>query len=360
LHPRLLTRRLGYPLAAGLLTLACGGDPDHALDIEHAAIVNGEPSDESEDQVVEILTRSVADTCSATLIAPDVLVTALHCVAQRDNPDGRFTCNADGTLDPDEPGAGSIGLPVDGEEVSVYSGPGPDAEVVAVGVRVFGTGAMQICRGDLAVVVLDREVGTQSNSVRFGRSVVRGEALLSIGYGQTADGFRMGRNRREVSVLDVGDVGDVPGTGLTPPDTFIVGSGPCYGDSGGPALSQETGALVGVYSLTHSLNCTSSTVSNTYTLVSQFEDTIREAMEFAGREIVLEDGSGGSSGSGSGGSAGTAGSAGTNPGEGSGSRDDATCGCRTVGVRAHGAFDFGALVIALFAAARRARRSARA
>lgn len=356
MHSGLLTKRFTLGLAACLLTVGCGGDPESGFGFERSAIINGDPAD-TEDHVVQIVGR-LSDissvTCSGTLIAPNVVVTALHCVTYRDDPNGTFNCKPDGSIEPIDPNGGILGLPVAGEDVSIYTGQA-GTELAAVGVKVFGSGATQICRGDLAAVVIDTDLPGSYPALRFSRPVTKGEDFISIGYGQTEDGFAMGRHRRDIRVLDVGDVGSTPGTGPTPPDTFVVGAGPCHGDSGGPAISQETGAITGVYSLTLSPNCSTITVKNTYTILSQFEDTIREALEFAGQEATIEEGSGGSGGTAStGGSGGTAGM-----GEGSGSRDDATCGCRTVGVRTHDAFGLGALVVALFATSRRARRNAR-
>jgi hypothetical protein len=348
LHSRLLSSRFHFGVMAALAA-ACSADPEAGFGVERAAIVNGEPSDETDDQVVDILADSQA--CSATLVAPDVILTALHCVAHRDNQSGTFGCNPDGSIDPDTPDAGALGLPIDPEEILVFVGANHGTEPAALGRRVFTTGATQICRGDLAAVVLDRPIGTKINSLRFGRSVTDNEELLSVGYGQTEDGFGMGRRRRAVTVFDIGDVGTVPGSGRTPPDTFVVGEGPCHGDSGGPALSVETGALVGVYSLSlPSSACMSATVRNIYTLVPSFEDTIREAFEFAGREPVVEEGSGGT-----GGTAPTGGTGG-NAGEGSGSREDPSCACHAAGGR-RPVYGFYALVLAAFAAFRRRGRS---
>jgi hypothetical protein len=219
--------------------------------------------------------------------------------------------------------------------------------------KVFGSGATQICRGDLAVVVLDQEVGQDVAPVRFGRNVERGEALVAFGYGQTeTSGSDLTRNRRDVSVVDVGDVGCVQGTGMTPPDTFVVTEGPCHGDSGGPALSAETGAVTGVYSLTLAPSCTAFGARNTYALVSPYEDIIREALEFAGREPVVEPMTGEPPE--------CTGSGGTDPvGGGSGSREDPGCTCSAIGGRTVSSFGWMAFGLAAFAAARRRLRNAR-
>jgi MYXO-CTERM domain-containing protein len=355
LQPRFLTLLRGFSLTASALALACSGDPEAGFGVERAAIVYGEPSGEEDDEVVQITTR-ISETfvgqCSATLIAPDVLLTALHCVAYQPNPTGSFTCRADGTLMPNEPNAGTLGLPVAGENVKVHFGSTFDPEPDALGLKVFGSGATQVCRGDFAVVVLDREIGTEFAPVRFGRTVERGEALLAIGYGQTETPGSSGRHRREVSVLDRGDVGCVEGTGIAPPDAFVVSQGPCHGDSGGPALSPETGAIAGVYSLSLGSSCTALGGRNTYALVSPYEDLIREAFEFAGREPMLEPSTGEPTP--------CTGTGGTDSaGSGSGSREDPGCTCHVPGGPARSAFGWVALALAGFAALRRRRASVR-
>jgi MYXO-CTERM domain-containing protein len=354
-QPGLLTTRSALVLAASVLASACSGDPESGFGVERGAIVYGEPSDDADDAVVEIISR-ISDTsslqCSGTLIAPNVVLTALHCVTYRDDAAATFTCRADGTLVPNAPRAGLLGAPVPGENVHIFVGATHDLEPDAIGVKVFGSGATQICRGDMAAVVLDRDIGQNFPPLRFGRSVTRGEPLTVIGYGQTEPGVSGGRRRRDVTVVDIGDVGCLEGNGPTPPDTFVVTQGPCHGDSGGPALSEETGALAGVYSLTLGSSCTSIGARNTFSLVASFEDTIREALEFAAQEPVLEPNTGGGAGTSS-----CSGTGGSGPrGEGSGSRDDATCACRTAGARTQGAFAWAALGLLGFAVARRRAR----
>ena len=353
----LLTILRGLSLTASALAIACSGDPEAGFGVERAAIVYGEPSGDEDDAVVNVVAQvssSGAVFCSGTLIAPDVVLTALHCVAYQEDLNAVFTCNPDGTINPiSAPNAGALGAPVAGEDVQVFFGAQrTGTEPDAYGVKVFGSGATQICRGDLAVVVLDRELGQEFAPVRFGRNVERGEALLAIGYGQTETTGDSGRHRRDVTVVDVGDVGCVQGSGATPPDTFVVSQGPCHGDSGGPTLSAETGAVTGVYSLTLAPSCTAFGARNTYALVSPYEDLIREALEFAGREPVVEpmmDDPPECTGTG-----------GTDPvGGGSGSREDPGCACSAIGVRKVSAFGWMAFGVVAFAVARRRLRNAR-
>ena len=114
------------------------------------------------------------------------------------NPQGSFNCRLDGTVISMSPGAGLLGAPIDPALVRVHSGRDADSEVVH-GLRIFGTGSTQRCRGDLAVVVLEQELGQDIAPVRFGRNVTLGEELLAVGYGDTFDPSVTGRSRRRGS-----------------------------------------------------------------------------------------------------------------------------------------------------------------
>jgi MYXO-CTERM domain-containing protein len=398
--------RRAVGLVAGLLGLACAGEPDANVAVERAAIVNGEPSDETDDNVVRIagqISETFKLACTGTLIAPNVVLTALHCVSYRADPNATFACNPDGMIDPSVPGAGSLGAPIAGEDVEVFFGAMPDGEPDAYGDRVFGSGATQICRGDIAVVVLDRDLSQNVAPLRFGRGVTIGETMKIVGYGQTEQPTSQGRYRRgNQRVLDVGMSECGPGSSTTPPETFVLGQGACHGDSGGPAFSEETGALAGVYSLSLAPSCTSIGVRNTFVVVPSFEGMIRAALQYAGREPVLEmdagggsagmtgcaasGGTGGSSGTDTGGTdtggtdtggtdtGGTGGSSGTDTGGssgeetggsggaevGSGSRRDPGCACQAPGGRPLTLYAWFGLALAAFAAARRRNRGAEA
>jgi hypothetical protein len=356
-QPELLTfaRTAFFTAIVGLV--ACSderGDP--AVGVLRTAIVNGEPSDASEDDVVDIYARvSDADIlhCSGSLIAPNVLLTALHCVAYRDDPNAQFSCSSDGTLMSATPGAGELGGTTMPSEIEIFVGASHDLEPNAYGFRVFGSGSRQICRGDIAAVVLDRDLGQDFNAVRLGRSVSLGERMRIVGYGQTEEAQSSGRYRRTgLRVQDIGAVGDDPGGGTTAPNTFVLGEGACHGDSGGPAFSEETGALTGVYSLSAAATCTAVGVRNTFTLVSSYESMIRSALESAGHEPVVEEGGGGTGGMAPRGGSGGSGAL----GEGSGSREDPSCACRTAGGRTHTEYGLFGLVFAMFTAARRRTR----
>lgn len=278
---------------------ACGqagfeGDSEADLGSTRQAMLDGELSDETFGGVLFLETRQANGdplTCTGTLIAPNLLATALHCVTSEAL--GEFSCQPDGTLSTTG-GAleGTLGPLVSPTSVKIYAGsPVQYGEPVAVGKRLLGTGSTQACQGDLAFVVLDRDLDLPTVSVRLDRMAVWQEDVNVLGYGQTERVDHQGmRIIRQVDVLDVGPATTAEPTRTAAPRTFVVGHGPCKGDSGGPALALSTGALVGVFSLNTAESCDEVGIRNVYTSLSPFSKLTLEAYEAAGVEPNLENG----------------------------------------------------------------------
>jgi MYXO-CTERM domain-containing protein len=277
-----------------MLASACGAPApeDAELGSVRQAIVNGEPSDESDDAVVYVLSRfsaSEGTTCTGSLIAPNLVITALHCVTY--SSEGTFSCKPDGTIDSDTPGDGQIGQTISpASNVQVFQGLHVGAEPSALAARLIGTGSSQICKNDLALIVLDRELEGPLMPLRLASPVKRGERARVVGYGQTELSGSSGRVRRTGRrVVDVGPENDSDPIETAAPRTFVIDEGPCHGDSGGPAISEETGALLGVYSLAAASTCTSIGVRNVYTRVAPFQTLILNAFAAVGADPVLEE-----------------------------------------------------------------------
>jgi hypothetical protein len=125
--------RPAFILSTLLLAAACGQATDGAaLGSLQQAVVNGEASTESDDSAVYILTRPAegdAVNCTGTVVAPNLVATALHCVTH--STLGLFTCEPDGSLTATDRTDGTIGPLLRAEEVGVYVGSRPSASPTA-------------------------------------------------------------------------------------------------------------------------------------------------------------------------------------------------------------------------------------
>ncbi len=309
-YRRLLNKSLLLAaLTSGLLASACS-DEVTSLGQQRSAIAGGVDSGPEDDAVVRLFKPAVGElessTCSAALIAPNLLVTALHCISVYTDgvaPFKPFRCTADGKLENSGDGAGTFASQLPPEQLTVHSGGSPSVDPVAVGERILGSGSTTICNNDIGFMVLDQELDLPILPIRLDGEVRVADSISAVGYGFTGlSEPTMRRRRDDIRVNDV----DLP------PRTFGVGQGPCKGDSGGPALSSE-GAVVGVFSMTNG-DCASDRVRNTYTQLMPFKNLALQAFEAAGAEPWLE----GASGPGEEPDAGVAGAAGAAGGPGAG------------------------------------------
>src|SRR5690606_33815332 len=175
---------------------------------------------QDEDYVVRVVAGSV--TCSGTLIEEDRVLTAHHCVTER-NQYG----------DP-------VARDFDASEVRVELGgdylPWGEVGVRAIVAPSCGYAAGE---GDIAILVLERRlIGVATLTPRLDRGLAKGEHVQPIGFGRCALSSDGVRRKRRIG----GDI-DAVGTGR-----FQLQAGICLGDSGGPGLVRETGELVGMIS----------------------------------------------------------------------------------------------------------------
>jgi hypothetical protein len=261
------------------------------------AVVHGVPSGARDDAVVLVL-RDDGGRCTGTLVAPDLVVLALHCVTEISS--GPVAC--DGQNRPvGARGAatgGRITADIAPERLRVFAGTGAPSLATmppaARGTRVYRPAAGSVCAGDLAVLRLDRPVTRYAIApLRLERGVSAGEPVVVVGYGRTEAGkLPPTRYRRDgVSVVRVGPAPGGGGFVALADTTFEVSEGPCLGDSGGPAFDAGSGALVGVFSgggnprarLDNPASpCLGPDVRNRYTTIASFRELVLQAFHDAG------------------------------------------------------------------------------
>jgi secreted trypsin-like serine protease len=263
-NQRTIARRIPatFMLLAGLtLSAACGSpleDESVAEDpiaVDASPIVHGAPSRGKDPSVVALL---IGDTglCSGTLIAPDLVLTARHCVST--------------TLD-------SIACPSrtrhvqgdrDPKTIRVLAGESlASGQVVARGVATVTVPSTNLCGNDVAVLVLDRSVSTVKPSPIAPAAPLVGARARAVGFGIGEQGVGAGekRAREHVPLVAVGA------------REFEVGEATCSGDSGGPALDESSGAVWGVVSR-GSRPCDARDARNTYTRIDAHGDLLARAV----------------------------------------------------------------------------------
>jgi hypothetical protein len=231
--------------ATSLLGAGCGRAPATAPHAPPGAL------DAATHGVVAVATHHEGDDtttlCSGTLVAPNLVLTARHCVSRALT--SKPACDTrgeshNGTHLADDEDPATIAIYV-GDKIEL----GLD-EPRAHATKTLRPTTDVLCDADIAFIVLDRELeGVAIVPMRLERSIGQGEWVVPVGFGGGAAGVVGTRAVRGASpVLSVGPAhNDATGAVLGPRE-FEVAVATCKGDSGGPAIDAWTGDVVGVVS----------------------------------------------------------------------------------------------------------------
>jgi hypothetical protein len=217
-------------------------------------IIGGQDAPDGNQNVMQITTISDRITCNGSLIAPNLLLTARHCLVQSDIS---FDC------DPTKPNGGNtfdVGAAIAADKVRIFKS---DQAVLqplglaptAVGRALFADNTITLCGHDVAILLLDQDVpGAVRKPLRLSKSSRVGEPAYALGWG--AESIFGGRppnlQRLDVNILALGPANYQMIEGLplvtTVERELVVGQSACTGDSGSPLVAAETGAIIGVAS----------------------------------------------------------------------------------------------------------------
>jgi Trypsin len=221
-------------------------------------LLGGTASPASQNSVV--LVAGADGYCSGTLIAPNLVLTAHHCVTEI----GESRFHIPGPCQPYET------TDIDVTTLHVRTGPkalSSKAPIAANVVKSFhDPNADVMCGNDLALILLDRSLDLPVSPLSAVSPRI-GDLAYAVGYGFTSDGDTEPSARQQlhgIVLLDVAPIDEADGGELgvsSPPPSGIdgiaglangeieTGASICGGDSGGPLFDAD-GAIIGTTSRT--------------------------------------------------------------------------------------------------------------
>lgn len=244
---------LGVPLLAGLSALTgCVAPAEDVAEPVSAAgqAIMGGKADPGDLNVVDIVWQSSQgfSECSGSLLAPNMVLTAHHCVANILNGDQGVDCSITSFASPDVP---SHFLVSTKEFLSMNAA---DYHKVKEVVLTPAAPPSKICGVDQAILILADNVDP-SEAVplvpRVDVPLAAKEKYTAIGFGITSDTANDSGTRRRLDGLTVDCVGkgcaSIAGGQISTAHEWLGDHGTCEGDSGGPALD-TLNRVVGVTS----------------------------------------------------------------------------------------------------------------
>jgi hypothetical protein len=221
------------------------------------AIVNGTVDTTRPDVLLLQDDTAAGFRCTATLIAPNLVITARHCVGMRASPATSTLCQGDGTTN------GAQSLPDyagDFPAAPMVLSDKPGGTILARGMTVYDDHSTTTCAHDLALIGLDRDVvGITPAEIRRTPLAVN-DVLVAMGFGWTNPAATINateRMRGDTSVLSLGPVvvtfkpfGDAMSADAmvaAAAGEVVVQGITMTGDSGGPAFD-SAGRIAAVIS----------------------------------------------------------------------------------------------------------------
>lgn len=238
-------------VACGVSSLACG-DPTSERDGKLAqSVIKGTASPVEQNAIVLVRDTATGEWGTGSLVAPNLVLTSKRVLFTDTLDYAKFYC-----------AEGGAGVPVtkaaQADDIDVLFGAEFPLDT-ATGVRIYAGTELDVCRNDIALLEIDSAFPITPLPLRFFTAPLEGEHGILVGWGMSEisrdspPGSTMTpTGRRHQTALEIRVVSDdpspPPGEEPFPDTTFTTDVGACYGDTGAPFISDDTGAIIGTLS----------------------------------------------------------------------------------------------------------------
>lgn len=280
LRPHVPGLALGFALLAG----GCGVAPEEqevALIGEASGAIRDGYVDENDKSVVGIVAffEGLGQAiCTGSLIAPNVVLTAQHCVANLENDiNGGVLCSSTTFVAPEPPESFLVTT-----DTILSDDPGRYRAVREV---VIPPGDNHVCGNDQAILILDQPMPPEEATPLVPRVDVpldAGEAYYAVGYGATNDAGSGAGTRRRRDDLFITCVAEGCPEWKVMATEWEGDQGICQGDSGGPSVDLQN-RVIGVTSR-GTAGCDNPVYGYVYARAQWIKDTTLHAAELGGYE----------------------------------------------------------------------------